>query len=124
MKPDQQSLAFSQHGSAQVSRRPQHEFLQCFVVRLVPFDVHVNDFPSSCGIDVVHLSRQFQCVFKCLRVFLRVDFTFDVNVGIGKKLLRFGAGVSAGAVITPIDFRHVCVPEFVLKMWSVRQICG
>jgi len=115
MKPDQQSLSFPQHGSAQVSRRPQHEFLQCFVVRLVAFDIHVNNLLSSCGINVVHLSRQFQGVFKRVSVFLRVDFAFDFNFGIGKKLLRFGAGVSAGAVIAPIDFRHACFPEFVFQ---------
>jgi len=43
-----------------------------------------------------------------MRFFLRINFGFRINTGICKKLLRFGAGLSATAVVAPVNFlRHL-----------------
>lgn len=50
-----------------------------------------------------------------MRLFFCIDFGFGFNPGIGKKLLRFGAGLSATTVVAPVNFFSHDLFQYVLE---------
>ena len=45
-----------------------------------------------------------------MRFFFRVDFGFGFDIGGRKKLLRFDTGLSAFAVVAPVEIWHLVSP--------------
>ena len=69
--------------------------------------VDADDLFAFCRNDSVGAGGQFQGFVAVQGCLFGVDGFSGRDVGVRKKLLRFFAGLSAFAVVHPIDFAHV-----------------
>ena len=69
--------------------------------------VNADDFLAFCGDDALRAGGQFQRFVAIQGCLFGVDGFNGRDVRGRKKLLRFFAGLSAFAVVHPIDFAHV-----------------
>lgn len=71
-------------------------------IGFLPIDFD-NFLSFGCEDEVRLRDHFFGCGF-LMDVLLRVDSDFGFDIGVGKKLLRLFASVSAFAVIVPVNF--------------------
>jgi hypothetical protein len=85
---------------------------QSFFVRRVRFQVKVDDTLASSRNDSTHATNQRQSLGPATAILDRVGLLGDFNFVSGKKLLRSRAGLSARAVVVPVQFgRHEHLQE-------------
>ncbi len=76
------------------------------------FQVEVDDLFAFGGVDLVHFGCEFEGIGSFMCVFSSIHLLGGRDVMFRKKLLRFSAGLSTGAVVAPIDrVRHGCLSE-------------
>lgn len=62
-------------------------------------------------VEVAYALEQFECRGTVQASFFRIDFLGRFDARVCKKLLRFAAGLSSRAMITPVDFCHEFAPK-------------
>lgn len=73
---------------------------------LVLLQVNVDNLPPFRCVDLVYLSDQRERLLLFQGLFLCIHLQRDLDAMFRKKLLRFGAALSSGAVVPPIDSSH------------------
>lgn len=106
VEADNQLLPDAQHRCAERSRPTEYQSRD-FVFVVVFLQIKVDEFPASPHIKFIHPVQQFERVIAFVTDFSSVDFLDRVDTVIRKKLLRFFAGRSAGAVVAPVNLRHL-----------------
>jgi hypothetical protein len=69
-------------------------------------EVEVYDLLSLARIDLVHVIDQCQGILFLQSRLPGVQLRRRLDLGLRKKLLRLGAGLSPGAMVAPIDVSH------------------
>ena len=105
IEADQQGLSFPQRGCPQLAV-PADGFDQFRPCRLFLLEIEEYDPLAHAGVDLVDLPHQLENLRFGNGNLSGVDFFFDLNLVIRKKLLRFPTGLSSRSVIAPVDSRH------------------
>ena len=95
----------AQYRSAECSR-PAKNHSSNFVLVVVFLQIEMDELLSFANIKILHPVQQFERVAAFVADFSSVDFLDRVDTVVRKKLLRFFAGCSSRAMITPVNFRH------------------
>ena len=66
----------------------------------------MNDLFPFAYKELVGFACHFQCSWALKLFFFSVYLGFDRHIVLGKKLLRLNTGLSARAVVAPVDFCH------------------
>ena len=106
VKSDDQCFSSSQSWRAEVASRAEHVLQQSRLVRLILFDVKMNDLLALRRIDVADLAAELERFLFLERRLAGVDFLGRFQSRVCKKLLRLATRLSSGAVVTPIQFCH------------------
>lgn len=115
-----QLLTDSQNGRSKRSGSSQNQPGD-FVLVVVLLQVEVKQLLSSRDVQFLHSMQQRKCIIASVADFACIDLFNRFDTVLRKKLLRFFAGSSSGAVIAPVDFRHLLCSfrQFILKHKSV-----
>jgi hypothetical protein len=93
-------------GRPQVTGGPQQEPQQGGPVRLVLAEIHVDDALAPDDVERVDLGEHTEGVPARDRLLLRVHLGGRADPALRKEPLRFRAGLSAVAVVAPVNARH------------------
>lgn len=96
----------AQYRSAECSR-PAKNHSSNFVLVVVFLQIEMDELLSFANIKILHPVQQFERVAAFVADFSSVDFLDRVDTVVRKKLLRFFARRSAGAVVAPINLWHL-----------------
>ena len=78
----------------------------------------MHDLLALQGVQLVGISRERQRLFILVCLFAGVDLLIGAEFVGRKKLLRFAAGCSTRAVVTPVNFLH---DVFILTYFAYRR---
>lgn len=111
IETDHQLLADNQCWSSQVSGWSQHQLLDLFVAESLFFKVDLNNFLALGRIQSIRSGQKLFSFFELVGFLFGVGFGLGLNAILRKKLLRFYTGLSAGAMVAPVDVFHCTAPE-------------
>jgi len=106
IKADDQCPALAQRRRAQIARAANQQLRQCGFIRLVSTQIQMNNVLAFSGVNFVNLFNQSHHLFEGQRLLFCAFYMNGFDFMLRKKLSRFGAGVSARAMVIPIDLLH------------------
>lgn len=107
IEANDERLPLAKCWGAQVARWTEQQFAQRLCAGILFLHVNVNNSLPFRRVDFIYLRGQFERLFFLPCVLLGVDLFLGFMPRVCKKLLRFSARLSSGAVITPVNFRHL-----------------
>ena len=89
---------------SQVTGGAKDQLEQFLLARIVLFQIDFDHLFTFGGAQPRSFLQHLQSLIFLMRTLFRVHFRFRCDPSIRKKLLRFGAGLSATPVVAPVNF--------------------
>ena len=105
-----------ERGRPQVACGPEQESQQRGSVRLALSEIHMDDACAFGGIELVHADKDAQGLGTLDRLLPGIHPDGRADPALRKEPLRFEAGLSAVAVVAPVDLRHRVNLRLILSM--------
>lgn len=102
IKPNDQFFPDPQRRSSQIPSGTKNKLKQLLLGWLVFLQIQFDNFFTFRSQKVIDCFENLDRVGFLMRFLFCVDFGFGFDVSGGKKLLRFGAGLSAFSVVAPV----------------------
>lgn len=111
IETDHQLFADNQCRSSQVSGWSQHQLLDLFVAKGLFFQINLDNILALGRVQTIRSGQKLFSFFELVGFLFGIGFGLGLNAFLCKKLLRFYTGLSAGAMVAPVDVFHCTAPE-------------
>src|SRR5262245_17613386 len=119
VEPDQERAATAQDGRAEVAGGTDQQALERRAVGLLAPEVDVDHLLAPGRVQLVHACQHVQRPGPGDRGLLGVDLGRHHDLLLRKEPLRLGAGLSARAVIAPVDSSHAMSSRNRERAWPI-----